>query len=810
MATTTFTDSKHYINLRSGYMAPVTLHCSYGDSGETVYFYVFDGGTEFDLTNAIVSVHGTRIDGANFGPFACSISGNKVSFKLQSSMTAVEGSAIAEFVIAKNGVTIGTCNFGILVENATFPNGVTYDTDPSVYQDILSYLQGSMSALKAETTTNLSQEISARQKGDSTLDAALDVERARIDEIISGGTSESDSEVIDIRIGSDGQTYASAGAAVRYQISNISDATDSISTVLIDNSSSTGTAAATSTSRWFVNEALPPYSKITELKYYCASTCSGTILIELWEKDGDTLTRVYSKSVTPSASTINSASIDYVTTKTCYVSFKPSATSLRYDGTSSNDYNRTLSTTNTTATTLTYSTIMGTNGFNFRLCVTIRYILSLNTLASKVSSNYHNFTLVNYASSTGTSGPTADIRYFPYETIPGGTFVKTIKFYAASAAEGNVTIELFSKNGSRSSWGRVYQKIVPSRPSSINECTINFLTTSETLVSFKSSSTTGFRFANGVTGSKMYVFRDNYDSFNYSSLETFNNFKLCVDIDCVRIPSLGSKHFIVDAGGRGDYTSFSEALIDVYNNYPGSTIAVNPGTYNVYDELIAIMGSTYWDELTSSKDYASGLPFGNGMTIVGSPGAVITFDGSSTTNTNAHQLFSILMGRYASTQTKINTVEGLTFNVTNGRYCIHLDEGNIPNDYTYVIKDCKFYIDNSSNTSFTLSDAIGMGSSVNTTYAIENCYIYPTFNSEARDNEAIYYHITSNATAQNNKLIVSNNYIDNGGTIRVDLGATGTGECMVQINNNSLATAIIDNATSSIAKRAIWANDIRG
>lgn len=204
--------SKYYLNIRSGYMAPVTLHCSYGDSGESVTFYLFDGVNSLDLTGCTASIHGTRHDGANFGPFICSVSGNEVTFTLQSSMTAVEGGAIAEITITKSNTTIGTCNFGILVENATFPNGVSYDTDPSVYMDILKYVQSFSSDLTA-----------ARIAGDNENAAAIAVQKARIDNYIASGTAATNSELIDIRVGADGKTYTSAGEAVRTQVGNITE-----------------------------------------------------------------------------------------------------------------------------------------------------------------------------------------------------------------------------------------------------------------------------------------------------------------------------------------------------------------------------------------------------------------------------------------------------------------------------------------------------------------------------------------------------------------------------------------------------------
>lgn len=49
---------------------------------------------------------------------------------------------------------------------------------------------------------------------------AIALERARIDNLVSGATSDG-SEVIDIRVGADGKTYASAGEAVRKQVEKL-------------------------------------------------------------------------------------------------------------------------------------------------------------------------------------------------------------------------------------------------------------------------------------------------------------------------------------------------------------------------------------------------------------------------------------------------------------------------------------------------------------------------------------------------------------------------------------------------------------
>lgn len=73
--------------------------------------------------------------------------------------------------------------------------------------------------------TAISAEATARQAADSTLQNNINVEKARIDSITSlpSGSTSGDAELIDIRNGADSVTYASAGTAVRSQVSKLTN-----------------------------------------------------------------------------------------------------------------------------------------------------------------------------------------------------------------------------------------------------------------------------------------------------------------------------------------------------------------------------------------------------------------------------------------------------------------------------------------------------------------------------------------------------------------------------------------------------------
>ena len=241
----------HIINIQPGVSAPLVIHCSQGDTGSVINLTVVNGDEVFDCSSYVCSVHGVRSDGANWGPYEVTVSGSTVSFSLRQEMTAIAGPCLAEITIG----TVGTANFAILVENATFSLGVTYTEDVSLYQSILSYNMGAVQNIKAEATAGVNKAIDQMNANTNAInakyDAAIDqmnantnainakydaattnfnqgiataqnqyaVTNAKLDTAISAATQ--DSEVQDIRVKADGSSATTAGNAVREQITEL-------------------------------------------------------------------------------------------------------------------------------------------------------------------------------------------------------------------------------------------------------------------------------------------------------------------------------------------------------------------------------------------------------------------------------------------------------------------------------------------------------------------------------------------------------------------------------------------------------------
>lgn len=264
---------KRILNLIPKTSAPVTIHVSQGNVGETIEFTLVKGDELFTATSDLTAtVHGVRSDGANFGPYTCTLNESKVSFTLRTAMAAISGAAVAEIVLVNaNNRRVGSSNFAILVEDSAFPVGVTYSNDTSVYEAILTYVQGAVASMN----TDLTDEISARMNADSALNT-------RIDEIIApSGGAPSAAEVTDARISADNITYNTLGNSIRAQTGELKVRRNEF--LLLKSEWNTRLTSKSDAEAWVTNKPYKP-GFISNVEIYVDSDTDQECAVRIFKK----------------------------------------------------------------------------------------------------------------------------------------------------------------------------------------------------------------------------------------------------------------------------------------------------------------------------------------------------------------------------------------------------------------------------------------------------------------------------------------------------------------------------------------------
>lgn len=136
----------------------------------------------------------------------------------------------------------------------------------------------------------------------------------------------------------------------------------------IDESSIEGEYALMNTRRWFLDLIIPKGATVSEFCYHTYMYGQGTVTFEFWEKDGDTLTKVYSIDSTATISSLINVDVEYTATKDTMISILSTSAAVSY----TTDGGSILVSRDMTSDVLDYTTLA--TWTNFTPNCTIRYI----------------------------------------------------------------------------------------------------------------------------------------------------------------------------------------------------------------------------------------------------------------------------------------------------------------------------------------------------------------------------------------------------------------------------------------------------
>lgn len=240
-------------------------------------------------------------------------------------------------------------------------------------------------------------------------------------------------------------------------------------------------------------------------------------------------------------------------------------------------------------------------------------------------------------------------------------------------------------------------------------------------------------------------------------------------------------YILVDLAGRGDFTKITDALAYA-ETHPNTTIYVEEGTY----DIIAELGSSYFENFVYVAYTNEGPKIGNGTTLIMSSTAKIV---CHYTGSNAEVLrgFSPLN---AYLDNLGFTLDNVTIECSNVRYCVHDDVGSERSMYKNVYRNCKFTINNTTNPVYPSHCALGGGLGQAGEVIIENCIFENLMNDGVYSYAVAYHNSGENTGRERSRIVFTGNYVTGIDTVQFTDHGTTLYKTYCLVSNNNLGAEV--------------------
>jgi hypothetical protein len=618
----------------------------------------------------------------------------------------------------------GGIQFAIEVIDADAGGTVLHEWHTRTYHTAVIWtLQGN----QVEYEEDITQDIL------SSIFEQIAMNKARIDNLahLSEGSTTADAELADIRVGANGETYSSAGEAVRGQVSALKEDLNELKSVdEITNFSPITFLYPTET-------AIKTFSNPGDVSSVYIPVISGATYVITKTP----LTSRFALGTTQNIPAYNEPVINYLR--------QDSATSLTIKVTGNSHYlliwfRRSQDSSITEADALASLTVTQTIGAKDVIARTD--IEGLTSDVTSISSwLYSEKKYIDYSSETISGAYSTTKRWFCGTTIPAGLKVTDI-LYQTNGNSGNGYIELWSKTGNTLT---KYKSISFSSSSAgVKTANVGVTTPGETYISFLASiQMVGYKTngdANSLYSSDVAA---ETTTLSFSDLTTLSGYTPLITVK-YQAPNIMINNNVVYIGDGGQFDEVQDAL----------TAITDDSITNPYTLVLLPRGTAYAPFTMIRDSFADSYPWTNSepryISIIGLDKAhcIIRSDSGDYN----HPCAEILTNGIIKNLTFVMTNDEQTATAVRGGYCIHIDSQTKDNvGYNLTIEDCDFY--DASNA------CLGLGIHENCDLKIKRCNLETTLTADYNPHEGyqnkvnngvIFAHTSTLADAQKQRLTI--------------------------------------------------------